>query len=399
MGWREQLRPASFRGVPFQVEGHDADGGRRGPVHEYPQRDTPFREDLGRQAETFRVDAYVIGGDYFPARDALLGALRAEGPGTLVHPTLGTLEVCVDRWRLGERFGEGGMARFSLDFVESGADRFPTETPNTRARVIGAAGSARGAVTQAAQARYGTTRVQQWVTTATTRRVLDFAERAAATARRIASGSTLDAFTVALQALSPDAARLVSTPLELMSSISRLIQQISDLGSDPSQTVSSLEFLAGWGMGFPPIIGTTPARIALAAREDALVRIVRSSAAVEASRRATEIPLDSYDSAVALRDRVIAMLDPEIAAAGDRGDDTTTRALEDLLAEVAGDLRARGAELRRVRALTLEQSIPSVVLAYRLYAAARRADEIVARNRIRDPGALPAGVALEVLSG
>jgi len=42
--------------------------------------------------------------------------------------------------------------------------------------------------------------------------------------------------------------------------------------------------------------------------------------------------------------------------------------------------------------------MPAIVLAYRLYGDAERADEIVARNRVRHPGFVPGGQPLEVLS-
>ncbi|WP_374707575.1 DNA circularization N-terminal domain-containing protein, partial [uncultured Deefgea sp.] len=40
MAWREQLQPASFRGVPFYVYTSSGEVGRRNVVHEYPLRDT-----------------------------------------------------------------------------------------------------------------------------------------------------------------------------------------------------------------------------------------------------------------------------------------------------------------------------------------------------------------------
>ena len=46
----ENLRPASFRGVAFEVESHSESGGRRVELHEYPLRDTPYAEDLGKKS-------------------------------------------------------------------------------------------------------------------------------------------------------------------------------------------------------------------------------------------------------------------------------------------------------------------------------------------------------------
>ncbi|ABP60333.1 DNA circulation family protein [Enterobacter sp. 638] len=65
MTWKERLQDASFRGVPFKVKSEGASIGRRVETHEYPNRDKPYTEDLGKV--TFRPDitAYIIGDDCF----------------------------------------------------------------------------------------------------------------------------------------------------------------------------------------------------------------------------------------------------------------------------------------------------------------------------------------------
>ena len=46
--WQSQLRPCSFRGVPFAIISEEGSHGRRQAVHEYPYRDTAWIEDMGR---------------------------------------------------------------------------------------------------------------------------------------------------------------------------------------------------------------------------------------------------------------------------------------------------------------------------------------------------------------
>ncbi|HCS4673821.1 TPA: DNA circularization N-terminal domain-containing protein, partial [Escherichia coli] len=48
MTWKDRLQDASFRGVPFKVEEESAGAGRRVETHEYPNRDKPYTEDLGK---------------------------------------------------------------------------------------------------------------------------------------------------------------------------------------------------------------------------------------------------------------------------------------------------------------------------------------------------------------
>lgn len=144
MGWLDSYRQASFRGVPFFVEGHDADFGRRQVTHEFPQRDTPYTEDMGRRARTYSVEAYLIGDDYPAQRDRLIAATETAGFGELVHPYLGNMQVDCTGLRVSERSNEGRMCRVSLTFVEAGQAKFPTSVADPVRAVVE---SGTGAVT------------------------------------------------------------------------------------------------------------------------------------------------------------------------------------------------------------------------------------------------------------
>ncbi|MFR0436745.1 baseplate J/gp47 family protein, partial [Escherichia coli] len=127
MTWKDRLQDASFRGVPFKVEEESAGTGRRVETHEYPNRDKPYTEDLGKVTFRPSITAYVVGDDCFDQRDRLIDALNKPGPGTLVHPTYGELKVCVDgEVRVSTSKSEGRIVRFDLKFVEAGDLSYPT---------------------------------------------------------------------------------------------------------------------------------------------------------------------------------------------------------------------------------------------------------------------------------
>ena len=127
MPWRANLVDASFRGVGFQVDETEAPiAGRRVAVHEYPGRDEPFVEDLGRRTKKWSIEAFVVGDDYADVRDRLIEACDMPGAGELIHPYLGSLQVACTGCGLTERTREGRMARLSLEFVEAGANQYPT---------------------------------------------------------------------------------------------------------------------------------------------------------------------------------------------------------------------------------------------------------------------------------
>jgi len=129
--WRDNLWPASFRSVNFQVFSSDTTVGRRNIVHQYPFQDNPYVEDLGGDADEFIVEAFVIQNnennyDYFAERDRLIQELKKAGPGTLIHPFLGSLTVSlVGKASIKESFDEGGIARFSMTFVRAEKDIIP----------------------------------------------------------------------------------------------------------------------------------------------------------------------------------------------------------------------------------------------------------------------------------
>jgi prophage DNA circulation protein len=142
--WREELRRvsfggklligASFRGLPFFVDSSERAGGRRLVVHEFPLRDAPFVEDLGRKARTFRVEGYVIGDDYLAQRDSLLTALEdVSGPGELIHPHHGALRASCVGVAVRETRAEGGLATFAIEFAEAPAQGIaPVAAVDTR---------------------------------------------------------------------------------------------------------------------------------------------------------------------------------------------------------------------------------------------------------------------------
>jgi len=132
--WRSQLMPAMFRNARFHVDTNVRDSGRRIVPHEFPKRDIPYAEDMGRRAREFSVRGYIIAyprdnegpglelqvKNYIPARDRLVVALETEGPAELQLPLLGKMNVAVTRYRLTEEDKYGGFCVFDMSFVEYG---------------------------------------------------------------------------------------------------------------------------------------------------------------------------------------------------------------------------------------------------------------------------------------
>lgn len=126
LGWFNNLLPASFRGVPFQVSGTSSEFGRRNQTHEYPFRDVPYTEDIGRSARKNKIDAFVVGDDHKEQAEKLVEAIEEEGAGTLIHPILGELNVnIVGTATVSNSVENGRMSVISFSFVEAGELIFP----------------------------------------------------------------------------------------------------------------------------------------------------------------------------------------------------------------------------------------------------------------------------------
>ena len=130
--WRDELLPASFRGAEFHVESGGLESGRRIVTHEFPKKELPWAEDMGRRAVTCEVRGYCIAypfdvdltglyqRDYRVARNKLRAELDKGTPGVLQLPTLPPITVVCPRYRLTEESKAGGYCTFDMSFVELG---------------------------------------------------------------------------------------------------------------------------------------------------------------------------------------------------------------------------------------------------------------------------------------
>lgn len=121
--WRDKYKQAQFRSATFFVESGGRGGGRRVALHQYPKRNVPYAEDMGRTANRFLVQGYLIGPDYLDAKDALIDALEADGPGMLRLPLpykMSDVNVMVQSYSISETREKGGFCTIDMDFVEYG---------------------------------------------------------------------------------------------------------------------------------------------------------------------------------------------------------------------------------------------------------------------------------------
>lgn len=126
MSWLNDLLPASFRGVPFHVSSTSSEFGRRNQTHEYPLRDVPYTEDLGRSARKNKIEAFLVGDDHKEQAEKLAKAIEEEGAGTLIHPILGELNVNIaGPATVSDSVDNGRVSIILFSFIEAGELIFP----------------------------------------------------------------------------------------------------------------------------------------------------------------------------------------------------------------------------------------------------------------------------------
>lgn len=122
--WRSRLERASFRGFEFLTDSHEARGGRRLVVHEFPGADEPLVEDLGAKSWDWKLSAYFIGQRYDLERNGFLAKLAEPGADWLNHPWLGPLWVRARDWSVSESNDKGGYCAVAIEFVPGGEQPF-----------------------------------------------------------------------------------------------------------------------------------------------------------------------------------------------------------------------------------------------------------------------------------
>lgn len=127
--YTKKLVQASFRGVTFGIRAEIlTPAGRRIVVHEYPGSNQRFVEDLGEMPPSFRLTAFVSGPNWQTRAYQLEQALRQSGPGRLVMPSFGALDVYALPYRKEMTQDAVGEVRFDLEFAAGRASPGPSKS-------------------------------------------------------------------------------------------------------------------------------------------------------------------------------------------------------------------------------------------------------------------------------
>jgi prophage DNA circulation protein len=120
--WPATLWAASYKGFPFFFESNELEGGPDIIVHEFPNSDQNFNEDMGLSARYYSGTAYLTGDNADVQAVAFVGVLESHGAGLLVLPTDGPVLVrAIKPFKRTFEKDRMGRIGFDVKFVREGA--------------------------------------------------------------------------------------------------------------------------------------------------------------------------------------------------------------------------------------------------------------------------------------
>ncbi|MCW0920086.1 DNA circularization protein [Pseudomonas glycinis] len=403
MNWRDRLLPASFRGVGFWIDQAKTPVGRKGQLHEYPQRDLPYFEDLGQQAKTHDLTAFIIGPDCLEQRDKLLKALE-QGRGELVHPWLGRLQVKVGECDMTHTRQDGGLVTFALKFYPDQPLPFPTATVSTQKVLLAKADTLLGS----AVARF-----EQAMT-------LIKAARIGITNLRNSLTGVYDVIKEQLKPL-----------IEQYRQITELVKAVKELPKEVAAEFKGLlgdikELKAFAKEGYRGVIADVSQQLEAIRKADApkittgkdtnaaaqamadlvqdtlIVKVAQWVASMPVATRAMQLPstptvaqqahqqvtrpeVPATDDLQALQKDLVEALQ----GAKNKADPEHYQAISDVQDALVAHLKAVASSGVRLVSKTFQESLPALVIAYKQFGDATRVTEVVQRNGVTNPLYLP----------
>jgi prophage DNA circulation protein len=420
--WAGQLVPGSWRGVPFMMDTLQTKAGRRIAIHEYPFTEGKvWPEDIGKLPRHFALQCFLIGDDVYQTRDAMLSACETAGPGTLVIPSMGPVEVvCLD-FTVTDRRDMGRMVSVSMAFIQSGASGalgvlsglLPSSVVSTASSVFTQATN----LANAAQSDLSA--VMATVNTVLSGRILDPVLAPLAAWGGLAVSAVNDATRVlhavtglaglfgryasgARGTLLPTNATVASVIADGITSRAAVLSAVAGLApaagagtaqlsdaaqlvavtlaasvNDPADGIRLLLPLSTWAP--PSIPGNGSLSASARTAQAAVASNLRSAALGSLATVATQYAPVSYEDALSTRGLVCDAIGGEIVSSGsDPSRHATCDALIGLRAAVALDLGLRGSNLPSLIEVTNTSPQPSLAVAWQLYQDTTREPGLVA---------------------
>lgn len=129
----KQLKPASFRGFSFLCPEESVSiTGQKYAIHDYPNSGKRYAQPLGPLPPDFEVSATITGDDFLQKALNFERVLKIEGPGQLVLPHQGILNVVALPYGKNYSQKSVGVVTFTLRFTISNANEVPAQASTSK---------------------------------------------------------------------------------------------------------------------------------------------------------------------------------------------------------------------------------------------------------------------------
>jgi prophage DNA circulation protein len=420
MAWRDELRPASFRGVPFFISKADTEHRILADEQVFPGRtlaeESARVADLGTGPRRFTLDAYVVGADYLDRRNALEKALTEGGSGRLVHPYRGERTVSiVGTVRTSESPRRGGLAtiRFTCADVSEAGLASQIDTGAIADRDLDAYLET---LTEDFNERYQAKEVSQTFRQASQDSFSSAVDGLRSAHQQISQrigviddfSTTVRSFESALSSFAALPGEGATALLGAMRAVTQLPQNAENALTNSLGTVRTvadelLDAMSGlmrFGQDDRPIPITTPSGIAEFQLRATVNDFVRGGAIAQTARVLLTLEFDSRTRATSIRDAIGDEMDRSADDGVAGGTSSSGAKLYQDLVRARVSLYRRLGEialsLPEIQSYRLPDAQPLLVVAHHLWGDATRESEILDRNIVRDPSLVGIGTALEV---
>jgi prophage DNA circulation protein len=412
--WQSTLWRASYKGFPFWFERDEAQGGRGIVTHVFPNSDQPFNEDLGEDPRYFSGNAYVHGDDADAQSSAFERVLVTPGPGVLVIPTAGPVNVRLVNFKRTSDKDRNGYICFEVRFVREGLAGAIVSVPYLGNAAAIAATALGDAIVAAAPVMIDVLDEPDFVATAAVDQVAavigaidavrtsypvdtDSSAKVSTTLQAInnALDPLLDQNGAAAQDLTDFAALLdiVPAPADGVTAVATALNMAVTVLGDGMDPAVAQDAMASLADTFATVTPLSPALSSNAAAAEAnvagalqLARLMALNAWANAviARTYTDRP-----SAVTARAEAAERFERELNECPGQDFAQLFVAIEELQGAVVDYLTQLMTNLAPVVTIEAQLAMPSLVVAWQIYQDPTRCYDLVLRNKVRHPSFMP----------
>lgn len=359
--------------------------GRKVVVHDFIYSDDRYVEDMGRSAPIYNLKVEIqesAGFSYKRANKLFTEAIETAGICVLSHPTEGKKNVViVDANQTQDIITQNGIANWNISFFEASLNKFPQATAGNKNFL----NRISDAVNSASEDVLGT--IDSFVENAevffeakdTLEDITGSINDVVGTINGIAD--EISSFAAEIQSFQASITELLLTPANLGARFTNLfgaMSQVTDNFGDMGDIALSI---FGQGKNRNKFNGNSSVSNSLRLNNQAIYNVVDAQCLSIACLASSNIGFQSQEdvqSYIARLNKAFNSIDP------DNFDEDLYYELQNMVIATKQYLDTLRISLPYNIQITTN-SVPAMVLAYKLYGDGRRADEIISNNFIEDP--------------